>query len=363
MRWSVLVLSVLFVPNALGAAAIEFTNNSTIIRLGVSGNPDEGGSGGDSGGADTGNGSGSGSGSSPTPPPVDISIVEGRSDTPGGGGASSTDSGGAVDTGGTPADTGTGDASGGAGGATGAGAGQGGAGPSGNDVWVTYSAGDDTSGTSTVVHASAEVRETVYQGLVGTGAITFVPATTSASGAAGAQGGGGGLNGTMTVVGALVRAALAVHVDALDVLLDDWDYGPQAGGSATPADYGVAASAAIVYNAGLDEITFHASRIDITYKAKGLLLVVIPWKMKVTLTVDPNVVPVADRVQMHLPWYQMFVWKSFSKDKVVRDIAAAIEAQKKAPAGAIRGDPQLALFRAVTQLLRREAGMVQTAVQ
>jgi hypothetical protein len=175
-----------------------------------------------------------------------------------------------------------------------------GAGQSGTtgDV-VTYYAPSDAVGSADASSVSAQAKEDAFQKLITSGALAVSGSGSSTSTTAlggGITSGGASWDAlpaewadeTLAVNGAKVRAAYAEDVTAFDALLDDWETSAAAHGEAkaTKRDYATAAIAAVHYNAGIDDISFHGSRFDIAFRAPSHLFAVIPWRLPVTMRID-----------------------------------------------------------------------------
>jgi len=304
-----------------------FYNNTEVIEIG-DGSPDE-----------------------PSAPP------SGGSDTGGTGG----DSGGTTQT-----DQGTAGSSGttGSGSSSGSSAG-GGAG--------SESGGSGGSGVIT--------QEDLVQALVIGGAITGISGDSSSqqgSEGAGASGSAGGTDGSSnsaasgSVPGSSGSASMIVHVIAskvrdalkdnadLQTMLQYWKRGTRTGPFSSD-EYGLIAASTALRDSNVQEVTFTASKFEIVYRSRGYLLVVIPWSFPVRVSIVPDAVSLAERVDIKLPWYRFFVRKFFTNDSLTTDIDAVITETKKGNTDA-SADGTAIVFDAVSRFLKKKVGTIQDSI-
>lgn len=170
--------------------------------------------------------------------------------------------------------------------------------------------------------------------------------------------GGFDSDGVLTVVGSKVREALSNRTDLQDIL-EGWR-SVRGKGKLGAREYGLVAASTALRDSNVEEISFTASRFDITYRSRGYLIGLFPWSFPVRVAVVPQA-PASERVTVTLPWYRFFVREFFTPARLSEDIESAMVAAL-AEASAAETDQNALLFSTVSQLLRDKVGTVGDSV-
>ena len=213
----------------------------------------------------------------------------------------------------------------------------------GGDSLVIVSVGGGGAGNNSTTTQS------VVNALTNSGAVT-VTQNNSSTGSANAANNSGSNGSIVSISGAKVRAALKDKgISAIN--FSNWDDSAtfSADSNFTPTDVGLIASAAILQNQTIQQVTLSEGRLDITYLQKGYLLWLIPLSFDVRITVDLS--PGAPQaVTVTFPWYRFFTWTDISPTELGADINAAIIGNTAA--GLNAEDAQARLFTEVSGVLK-----------
>ena len=120
----------------------------------------------------------------------------------------------------------------------------------------------------------------------------------------------------------------------------------------------MAASTAL-RDSNVEAVSFTASAFEITYRSRGYLLGVIPWSLPVRVHIVAEAPALEERVQIRLPWYRFFIRKFFTVQNLRNEIDTVITTAKDMNT---EEDATPALFRALSEYLKREVGTVQDSI-
>jgi hypothetical protein len=167
--------------------------------------------------------------------------------------------------------------------------------------------------------------------------------------------GSGFSGGIIQVTGDAVRAAFTGRSDLRDIL-EAWKSLRETRG-ASARDYGLMAVSTALSDENIEDIAFTAEAFSVTYRSRGYLLSIFPWRFPVVVTVVPQA-PEGSRVTVKLPWYRFFVREFFTAD----GLAAELEGTLKSAAAPAAADERAVLFDAVAKHLRDKIGTVSNSI-
>lgn len=254
----------------------------------------------------------------PPPPPPDEAAEEGNGGNGGAGESGGNGSGG---------DTVTGGGSSGGSGGAGAGTGSGG------------------SGSSETGSEDDLITELLESGALG-GSSDFTESGES-----------GFSSGVVTIIGDKVRSVFTGRSDLRDIL-DSWK-NLRSVRASNAREYGLVAASTALSDENIQQVSFTAEAFVITYRSRGYLLSIFPWRFPVTITIVPQA-PEGSRVTVKLPWYRYFVREFFTAADL-QDELEGVVLSAAAPAAA-DSDEKAVLFSAVASHLRDKIGTVSSSI-
>lgn len=94
----------------------------------------------------------------------------------------------------------------------------------------------------------------------------------------------------------------------------------------TKKDFALMAVSNILENENIEEVILSLNTVELTYRSEGRLFAAFPMAFPISVTVNPYATTPESRVSVKFPWYSFFMQKFVSKNGLVRDINAAIDA-------------------------------------